>query len=187
MVTSILLLASTSFAQNGALLDANFASSLCEAWNASSLTTDLGRSGSEWIDSAGSTGTQTMVVGRRDCNNFQKVQLVITADENGNAICQSGGNYGGGEFQWKFEPTTEQWADFTDGFGVMKMPGIMSGFVGPYPTAAANIGNFEVFFALAGRIALRQNVNWECAGADMDDVRDEVEDIDQGDMNEILN
>jgi len=182
----LLVLLPTVFAGQGALLDPAFAEALCTAWTESTLPADLGRSGSEWIDSAGSFGSQTVVVGRRDCSGFQKVQLVIEADEAGHAVCTSGGAFAGGSYQWKFEPTTEQWADFTDGFGPTKMPGIMSGFVGPYPTAAANISNFEVFFALAGQIALTRDVDWSCAGADMDDVRDEIEDIDRADMREIL-
>ena len=185
MLTSLLLLSSSAFA-GGNLLDADYAAALCEGWNNSALPDALGRSGSEWIDSADSHGSQRMVIGRRDCNNFQKATLLIQADDRGRAVCATGGSYAGGPFQWKFEPTTEQWADFTDGFGVMKMPGIMSGFVGPYPTAAANISSFEIFFALAGSIALERNVSWHCAGADMDDVNEEVSDIDRGDMREIL-
>jgi hypothetical protein len=111
---------------------------------------------------------------------------VIEADADGAAMCSSGGSYDGGSFQWKFEPTTEQWADFTDGFGMMKMPGIMPGFVGPYPTAAANIANFEVFFAIAGKLALDTGVDWQCAGGSAGDIRSEVASIDRGDMSAIL-
>jgi hypothetical protein len=182
----VALLASPAQADTVRLLDATYTSQLCESWNATSLPAALGRSGSGWIDSAGSEGHQVIVISRRDCTGWPKVQLVIEADEAGNAMCSSGGAHSGGELQWQFTPTTAQWADFTDGFGVMQMPGIMSGFIGPYPVAASNIGNFEVFFAAAGRLALDLGVDWSCEGADADKVRAEVEDIDRADMAKIL-
>ncbi len=168
------------------LLDANYATQLCQAWNQTSLPSALGRSGSQWIDSADSEGRQTMVISRRDCTGWSKVYLTIEADEAGNASCTSGGTWSEGDFQWQFTPTTPQWADFTDGFGVTQMPGIMKGFVGPYGVAAKNIKNFEIFFAMAGRLALDGGVDWSCEGADAEKVQREVADIDREDMAEIL-
>ena len=169
------------------LLDPAYAAALCKAWNTSLLPAALGRAGSEWIDSNDSKGRQVMVINRRDCEGWKKVRLVVEADAKGEARCTSGGaNDGKSAFQWKFEPRTDQWADFTDGFGVGKMPGIMKGFEGSYGTAMNNISNFEVFFAIAGDLALKNKVDWACAGADMEDVRDEVGDIDRADMREII-
>ena len=188
-ITALLLLSapmSAAASSAEALLEPSFAQQICDGWNATSLPTAVGRSGSGWIDSAGSMGKQTVVVTRRDCIGWKKVQLVIEANPQGHAMCSSGGAYTGGDFQWKFEPTTEQWADFSDGFGAFKMPGIMSGFVGPYTTAMNNIGNFEIFFAMAGYTALKSNVDWQCVGADADDVDGAVADIDRGDMRGIL-
>ncbi len=184
---AVLLASLSVHAAPAQLLDPAFAADLCTAWNATELPSLLGRSGSGWIDSAGSTGTQTMVISRRDCSGWSKVQLTLAADESGNATCLAGGAFIGAAFQWKFEPTTKQWADFTDGFGVMQMPGIMKGFVGPYDTAAANIGSFEIFFAAAGKLALDSGVDWTCDGADADAVAKEVSHIDRGDMGAILN
>jgi len=169
------------------LLDGGFAKSVCDGWNKTSLPKKVGRAGSGWVDSAGSKGKQVVVINRRDCVGWKKVQLVIEANEQGDAVCKSAGLHKASDsFQWKFEPTTEQWADFTDGFGALKMPGIMKGFVGPYGTAMKNIGNFEVFFAMVGFTALKENVNWECKGADMEDVKEEVADIDKADMRATL-
>jgi len=169
------------------LLDPSFASLLCKAWNKTRLPVELGRSGTEWIDSNDSEGLQVIVITRSDCKGWRKVRLVVKADDKGNARCVKGGAYDGrSAYQWKFEPSTEQWADFTDGFGVTKMPGIMSGFEGSYATAMNNISNFEIFFAAAGRIALDKKVDWACKGADMEDVNDEIADIDKEDMREIL-
>jgi hypothetical protein len=177
----------TAAAAPGRLLDAPFAGELCAAWNTTKLPALLGRSGSGWIDSAGSSGTQLMVISRRDCSGWSKVQLKIVADAKGDAMCEAGGAFTGGAFQWKFEPTTKQWADFTDGFGVMQMPGIMKGFVGPYNVAASNIDNFEIFFAAAGKLALDEDVDWTCEGANASAVSKEIADIDKGDMKDILN
>jgi len=180
------VLASPAQADPVRLLDATYTAKLCESWNGTSLPTDLGRAGSGWIDSAGSEGSQVIVISRRDCTDWSKVELVIVADDNGQAVCQSGGVHTGPDLQWQFTPTTQQWADFTDGFGVMQMPGIMSGFVGPYGVAASNIGNFEIFFAAAGKLALDLNVDWTCDGADAEKVASEVADIDRADMAAIL-
>jgi len=169
------------------LLDSAYTAALCKAWNGTRLPAKLGRAGSGWIDSNDSEGRQVIVINRRDCDGWKKVRLVIEADPKGNARCTSGGAYDGkSPLQWKFEPTTEQWADFSDGFGAAKMPGIMRGFEGAYGTAMSNIGNFEIFFAAAGKLALDRKVDWECKGADMEDVREEVADIDRKDMQQIL-
>jgi len=168
------------------LLDAGHVALLCKAWNQSALPKALGRSGSGWIDSAGSKGKQTMVIGRRDCTGFKKVALTIEATASGDASCTASGVHkAGAAFQWKFEPTTAQWADFSDGFGVFKMPGIMDGFVGPYPTAMNNISNFGVFFALAGKSALDSGVSWTCEGGDASKIADEVKSIDKAEMAQI--
>ncbi len=176
----------TNGARDLKLMSAPFARKLCAAWNSTALPRKLGRSGSKWIDSAKSKGRQVIVISRRDCKGWKKVQLVIEADGSGQARCVSGGAFKGGKYQWKFEPTTEHWADFTDGFGAMKMPKIMKGFVGPYGTAMKNIGNFELFFAAAGNLAIKTGATWYCAGADRDDVKDEIKDIDLKDMKKIL-
>jgi hypothetical protein len=168
------------------LLDAEFADAMCKGWNQTNLPKALGRKGSGWIDSAGSKGKQVVVVNRRDCKAWQPIELVIEADSAGNATCVYGGKRTAAKIQWKFEPTTEQWADFTDGFGVFKMPGIMPGFVGPYTTAMNNIGNFQVFFAMAGYLARKLKVDWQCKGADAEDVKEEIADIDLSDMRSIL-
>lgn len=186
MTLFTILLSSSLAHADGQLLDAAYAADLCQAWNDTALPAKLGRNGSEWIDSAGSKGSQRMIVSRRDCSNWQKVELNIVADASGNASCTSGGVFSGGDFQWKFEPTTAQWADFTDGFGYFDMPKIMNGFVGPYPTAAANLGNFEIFFAAAGKMALENQVEWNCDGADEDEVGKELAKIDRNDMVKIL-
>ncbi len=181
-----LLLAAPALAGPPRFLDPDFAAALCRAWNDSALPRALGRQGSGWIDSAGSEGRQVMVMSRRDCTGWTPVRLVVEADAAGDARCTEGGAFAGGPFQWRFEPTTLQWADFADGFGVMDMPGIMSGFVGPYATAASNISEFGAFFAVTGDLALRLGVDWTCEGADPAKVRREVERIDREDMREIL-
>ena len=173
-------------AQGMKMLDAAYTADLCQAWNKSSLPKRVGRSGSGWIDSAGSKGKQVLVINRRDCKGWKKVQLVIEADAKGQAMCVSGGAFDGKQkLTWKFEPTSLHWADFSDGFGTFDMPKIMKGFVGPYGTAMNNLGNFEIFFAVAGKLALDKKVDWSCTGLDAKDMADEIKDIDRGDMNKL--
>ncbi len=187
LVAISLLLSGTLLAEPMKLLDPAFAAELCKAWNQTSLPSNLGRSGSGWIDSADSKGRQVLVVARRDCKGWRRVQLVIEVDAKGQAMCTSGGAWNGKDkFTWRFEPTTLHWADFSDGFGTFDMPKIMSGFVGPYGTAMKNLGNFGVFFAATGKLALDKKVDWACDGADPKDVAEEVADIDRADMNEVL-
>jgi hypothetical protein len=186
LISAFLCSMSLVYAKPTKLLDGEFAKELCQGWNKTSLPKKLGRSGSEWIDSQDSKGTQVVVVNRRDCQGWKRVALTIKANAVGDSMCVQGGLFKGVKFQWKFEPTTEQWVDFSDGFGITKMPGIMKGFEGAYSTAMNNISNFEIFFAMAGYLALKYKVNWECKGADMEDVKAEIEDVDREDMREIL-
>ena len=168
------------------MLDAAYAADLCQSWNKSSLPKRVGRSGSGWIDSADSKGQQVLVINRKDCKGWKKVQLVIKADAKGQAMCVSGGAFDGKQkLTWKFEPSSLHWADFSDGFGTFDMPKIMKGFVGPYGTAMNNLGNFEIFFAVAGKLALDKKVDWACTGADAKDVADEIKDIDLDDMRKL--
>ncbi len=169
----------TFAAQASALdfLDEEFAGLICEGWNQTDLPHDLGRNGSGWIDSAGSHGHQVMVITRRDCDGWHPVKLVIDADSSGNAHCTSGEAFTGGSFQWRFEPASRHWADFTDGFGASSMPRIMSGFEGPYTTAMNNIDNFEVFFAMVGWVARESGADWECSGTNMNRVNNEWGDV----------
>jgi len=185
LISLALLLASPAFA-GGAMLDGPFSADLCKAWNTSAMPQLVGRNGAGWIDSAGSTGHEVIVMGRRDCADGPKAQLVIDADANGDATCTAGSAWSGGGYQWKFEPTTAQWVDFTDGFGVMDMPGIMSGFVGPYGVAANNIASFQVFFALAGKQALDQDADLVCDGGDADKIAKAVQKVDRSKTEKIL-
>ncbi len=185
-ISLLSLLAQPVLANPMKLLDVAFSKKVCDGWNQTSLPKKVGRKGSGWIDSADSKGIQKIVVTRKDCKGWKKVQLVIKANEAGEAKCVEAGAFDGKAFQWKFEPSTVHWADFSDGFGAFKMPKIMSGFVGPYGTAMKNIGNFQIFFAMVGYVAQKNKVDWSCKGADMEDVNDEIKGIDQADMKAIL-
>ncbi len=176
----------TSSSEGMKLLDNAYTEKLCAAWNNTSLPKRLGRSGSKWIDSAKSSGHQVIVISRRDCTNWPKVKVVIDANENGDAMCTQGGAFSDGEFQWKFEPKTTHWIDFSDGFGAFKMPKIMDGFVGPYGAAMKNIKNFELFFATAGNLAIEENANLYCEGPSQEDVQDEWDDLKISKMKKIL-
>lgn len=181
------LASTTTQAKDLQFLDAKFSSLLCTSWNKTKLPTILGRQGSAWIDSNDSPGKQVMVLNRSDCTGWPKVALTVTADASGNAVCSASGKPKKDDpYQWKMEPSSAQWADFADGFGVMDMPGLMGGFVGSYGTAMNNMGAFEKFFAVAGYLAVVHNVSWQCDGIDMEDLTEEISSIDHDDLMETL-
>ncbi len=172
-------------AEAGAMkvLDVQYSKKLCKAWNKTNLPKALGKNGSEWIDSNDSPGRQVMALTRSDCKNWPMIGLVIEADSKGNASCTDAVVLKKSDkYQWKMEPTSEQWIDFSDGFGVMAMPGLMGGFVGSYSTAMNNIGSFGMFFSANGYLAITSSADWTCDGADMEEVNEELEDLDHDDM-----
>jgi hypothetical protein len=100
LFAAFVVLASHQSAQaNPKFLDTQFANDICQGWNKISLPQAVGRSRSGWIDSAGSTGKQVLVVNRRDCTNWIPLQLVIEADASGNAFCTSSEKYTQGKFR----------------------------------------------------------------------------------------
>jgi hypothetical protein len=167
-------------------MDSDFAAQACNGWNATTLPDAVGRDGSGWIDSANSVGSQIIVVTRRECSGWTPVMFRIEANDEGRAMCTSAGAHDKKSFQWKFEPKTVHWADFTDGFGMGKMPAIMPGFVGPKGTAMKNLKNFEIFFAMVGHLALENDLNWSCTGADDKKVQSSIARIDHEDNLAIL-
>ena len=159
------LVADPALAAEPQFLDETTAPALCAAWNQSALPLILGRSGSHWIDAAGDPGSQRVSLGRRDCDDWPLLALEIQADGNGDARCVAGGLAAGERAQWVLTPTTAQWADFSDGLGILRLPALMRGFDGSFRVAFSERRSLAILFAVVGQMALDEGVDWRCAGA----------------------
>ncbi len=177
-------------AQEMKLGDAVFASKLCAAWNNSKLPSLLGtesKGGNGWIDTVTSrkvpvqqpAGYQKIVSGRADCKPaWPKFELVIEKNEDGSAMCTSSGVYNGKRVTWQFLPDTEGWFTYAKNFGFGAFYSLWSnGMIGDFTTAKANQSNFQIFFKLAGKLALESDYKSGCGDMDLDDVEDARNDL----------
>lgn len=133
-----------------------WAKSLCAAWNADDvLTGKLVESG--WVGNDGGRGYKAMHVWRADCANSAKAEIRI-ALKDGKAMCVYGGAVettalkGGSDYQmWADTP---RWREMGAGdYGPMRamMLGRLN-FDGPKLEAMGNMGPFENFLRLVGKV-----------------------------------
>lgn len=164
-----------------------FSKLLCESMNQTGAKKGLGRQGTGWIDSMDKKGEQVLVMGRRDCTGWTPMRFVWKADAQGDAVCVEARPLKKGDsYNWAMAPTTPQWVDFSDGFGVFDMPKVMKGFQGSYASAMNNIANFNFLFATTGYLAFAHQVDWSCNGTDMKEVNEAIADVDKADMKALL-
>lgn len=168
IVTSLLLsAAATGFAadeptpagQSGKtiFMSAEWAKQACDAWNRDPVLTDkLGESG--WIDNDGKRGFKTMQIYRMDCAGSPRVEMRI-AKKDGKAMCTYGGkvettNLDSG-LDYVMYADTARWEEMGRGdYGPMRA--MMFGnlkFQGPKMEAMGNMGPFENFLVLTGKVA----------------------------------
>lgn len=133
-----------------------WASSACAGWNNDPvLTNELGESG--WIENDLGRGYKVMQVYRKDCPDSPRVELRI-ANKDGKAMCVYGGRVEIKELNddadYVMYATDEHWLRMGKGedgpmkamtFGRLK-------FEGPKWEAMKNMGPFENFLLLTGKI-----------------------------------
>jgi putative sterol carrier protein len=128
---------------------------MCEAWNQDAvLTARLVESG--WAKNDLGRGYKVMQIHRSDCKDSPRVELRV-ADKGGKAVCIYGGkaetklDAGADYSMWA---TTEYWREMGMGlYGPMRA--MMFGrlkFDGPYGEAMSNMGPFESFLLLVGKV-----------------------------------
>ena len=135
------------------LMDADWAESTCAAWNADPvLTVDLDK----WIKNDGDRGYKLLRVYRRDCEDSPQIELKIALRE-GKVECIAGGWASDEELtgaDYVMSAKTESWQEMgAGGYGPMR--GMLTGrlkFVGPKWEAMKNMGPFESFLLLVGKV-----------------------------------
>jgi len=149
--------ASSAFAQTpAAAMSPPFAQAMCDAWNADPTLTDkLVESG--WIRNDAGRGFKIMQIYRADCPKSARIEMQI-ALKAGKAQCVYGGaartgklDVGADYLMWAETP---RWREMGAGdYGPMRA--MMFGrleFAGPKMEAMSNMGPFENFLLLVGKV-----------------------------------
>jgi putative sterol carrier protein len=137
-------------------MSADWAQAACKAWNAEPVLTDkLVESG--WMKNDGGRGFKAMQIYRTDCAKSPRIEMKIALKEN-KAMCVHGGAVqtttldGGADYlMWADTP---RWREMGAGdYGPMKamMFGRLN-FEGPKMEAMGNMGPFESFLLLVGKV-----------------------------------
>ena len=146
----------TSAHAEPAMMSADWGPAACEAWNNNvTLTDEL--AGETWAENDGGKGYKIMQVYRMDCNDAPTVELQIS-NKDGKALCTYGGpvttsDLDAGVDYIMFAKTSnwERMGAGKDGpmkamtFGRLK-------FKGPKMEAMSNMGPFEQFLLLTGKV-----------------------------------
>jgi putative sterol carrier protein len=138
------------------LMSGDWGKEACEAWNKDPVLTDkLVESG--WMKNDRGRGFKVMEIYRSDCADKPSVELRV-AQKDGKAMCVYGGVPetatldSGADYVMKAE--TARWVEMGKGeYGPMKamMLGRL-GFDGPMMEAMGNMGPFENFLLLVGKV-----------------------------------
>ena len=139
------------------LMSADWARLACDVWNADPVLTDkLVESG--WIDNDGKRGFKVMQIYRTDCQDSPRVEMRI-AKKDGKALCVYGGKVETAKLDsgmdYVMHASTQRWGEMGRGeYGPMRA--MMFGrleFAGPKLEAMGNMGPFENFLLLVGKVA----------------------------------
>lgn len=139
------------------LMSADWGRLACDAWNADPVLTDkLVESG--WVDNDGKRGFKVMQIYRTDCKDSPRVEMRI-AKKDGKALCVYGGAVETARLDsgkdYVMHATTQRWIEMGRGdYGPMRA--MMFGrleFDGPKLEAMGNMGPFENFLLLTGKVA----------------------------------
>jgi putative sterol carrier protein len=139
------------------LMSADWGKLACDAWNADPVLTDkLVESG--WVDNDGKRGFKVMQIYRTDCKDSPRVEMRI-AKKDGKALCVYGGKVETAklddDMDYVMHASTKRWGEMGRGeYGPMRA--MMFGrleFEGPKLEAMGNMGPFENFLLLTGKVA----------------------------------
>lgn len=150
------LLASGAARAGPEMMSVDWAREACAAWNADPvLTTKLQESG--WIANDKARGYKTLQIYRSDCKESPRVELRIVS-QNGKAICAASGKSESTldfNADYAMNAETSRWLEMGRGeYGPMRAMffGRLS-FQGPMGEAMGNMGPFESFLLLVGKVA----------------------------------
>jgi len=137
------------------LMTPDWAQQMCKAWNADPiLTTKLVESG--WIKNDKKRGFKAMQIYRSDCEGSARIELRVS-EKDGKAMCVYGGK-ARAELDTLVDyvmfAETARWVEMGKGeYGPMKAMFLQRlGFNGPMFEAMGNMGPFESFLLLVGKV-----------------------------------
>ncbi len=155
MGAAVLMAAAGMAAAAPKLMSDEWAKEACTAWNVdATLTAGLHESG--WSTNDKKRGYKALQVARKDCKASPKVELRI-AEKDGKALCVSGGRSTVKldlDVDYAMTADTKRWIEMGKGeYGPMRamMFGRLS-FDGPMGEAMGNMGPFEGFLLLVGKV-----------------------------------
>jgi len=133
-----------------------WARAMCEAWNAdATLTVKLVES--DWVKNDGGRGYKAMQIYRADCPASPRIEMQVALKDN-KAMCTYGGNAKtaslNGSADYLMWAETPRWREMGAGeYGPMRamMFGRLN-FDGPKMEAMGNMGPFESFLLLVGKV-----------------------------------
>ena len=152
---ALLSVAGAAYAQTD-MMSAAWAKSACDAWNAEPVLTDeLAKSG--WAKNNANRGFKVIQVYRTDCKDSPRVELRF-AEQGGKARCVFGGKVETAKLDltvdYVMHAETARWQEMGRGeYGPMRA--MMFGrlqFDGPTFEAMGNMGPFESFLLLVGKV-----------------------------------
>jgi len=150
-----LAVASPLCAAAPALMTPQWAQEMCKAWNADPiLTSKLVESG--WIKNDKKRGFKAMQLYRSDCEGSARIELRVS-EKDGKAMCVYGGK-AHAELDTLVDyvmfAETARWVEMGKGeYGPMKAMFLQRlGFNGPMFEAMGNMGPFESFLLLVGKV-----------------------------------
>ena len=138
------------------LMSAEWAQGACEAWNKDAVLTDqLAESG--WVKNDQGRGFKVLQVFRKDCGATPTAELRV-ALKSDKALCVYGGKVETAKLEssadYVMSADTARWVEMGRGdYGPMRA--MMFGrleFVGPKMEAMGNMGPFENFLRLVGKV-----------------------------------
>jgi putative sterol carrier protein len=138
------------------LMSADWAKDACAAWNNDPVLTDkLVESG--WVKNDKDRGFKVMQIYRSDCGDKPTVELRVSLKD-GKAMCVYGGGPDTQELEmgsdYVMKAETGRWVEMGKGeYGPMKAMFLgRLGFDGPMMEAMGNMGPFENFLLLVGKV-----------------------------------
>ena len=146
----------TSQAAPPVLMSAEWAVEACKAWNEDPVLTDK-LVESEWIKNDKGRGYKVIQIYRKDCKDSPRVELRIS-EKDGKAQCVYGGSVETTELDKKVDylmwAKTIRWEQMGAGkYGPMwAMMTLRLRFKGPRAEAMGNMGPFENFLLLTGKV-----------------------------------
>ena len=137
------------------MMTPEWAKGMCEAWNAEPVLTDK-LVESEWIKNDKGRGYKAMQIYRTDCADSARVELRVSPKD-GKAMCVYGGAASSkldSDVDYLMWAETSRWLEMGKGeYGPMRaMFFSRLRFDGPMGEAMGNMGPFESFLRLVGKV-----------------------------------